>query len=400
MSILEAIPPSPCTNVDPVDAQSPDVVRMSLAAAMTLGFKQGLFYRNARLYCINLLLTYPGGCSARCAYCGLSARRPGQYGQKSFIRVTWPAYTVNDIIAAVRRRPKQVKRICISMITHQRAVQDTLTLCTRLRAAFDVPVSLLVSPTLVTPADLLDFKAAGADRIGVAVDLATPALFDRYRGAGVGGPHRWDTYWECLKNAAGIFGDGRIGPHLMVGMGETEQQMCAAIQRARDIGGRTHLFSFFPEAQSALAQHPQPPMEQYRRVQLARYLIDNGLARSDRMTYDGQGKIVDFGCPDTQLDAAIGSGEPFRTSGCEGYDGQVACNRPYANSRPGPDIRNYPFKPEEGDIRRIRRQMGKRSANMMGTCGRGALVDASDGRHSPTGDPEQSPSAEAGPSAR
>jgi biotin synthase-related radical SAM superfamily protein len=30
---------------------------MSLAAAMTLGYKPGLFYRDVRLYCINLLLT-------------------------------------------------------------------------------------------------------------------------------------------------------------------------------------------------------------------------------------------------------------------------------------------------------------------------------------------------------
>jgi lipoyl synthase len=357
MPHLESNPLSPCTTADPAEAQSPEAVRMSLAAAMTLGFKQGLFYRNARLYCINLLLTYHSGCAARCAYCGLSARRPGLYEQKSFIRVTWPVYTVTDIIAAIAQRTKRVKRICISMITHQRAVEDTKTLCARLRAAFDVPVSLLLAPTLVTKADLLDFKAAGADRIGVAVDLATPALFDHYRGTGVGGPHRWDTYWQCLETAAGIWGDGRVGPHLMVGMGETEQQMCAAIQRAHDLGGRTHLFSFFPEAQSALAEHPQPPMEQYRRIQLTRYLIDNGICRSDQMVYDDQGKIVDFNRPNTELDAIVDSGEPFRTSGCEGYDGQVACNRPYANSRPGPDIRNYPFAPDADDIRRIRRQM-------------------------------------------
>jgi len=58
------------------------------------------------------------------------------------------------------------------------------------------------------------------------------------------------------------------------------------------------------------------------------------------------------------LDEIIDSGAPFRTSGCEGYDGEVACNRPYANSRPGPDMRNYPFPPTPEDVRRIRCQMG------------------------------------------
>ena len=38
---------------------SPEYVRLSLAAAMTLGFAEGRFYRNARLGCINLLPHLP-----------------------------------------------------------------------------------------------------------------------------------------------------------------------------------------------------------------------------------------------------------------------------------------------------------------------------------------------------
>jgi lipoyl synthase len=107
-------------------------------------------------------------------------------------------------------------------------------------------------------------------------------------------------------------------------------------------GGTTHLFSFFPEAQSSLAEHVPPPMEQYRRIQLARYLIDKDLQRAEHLIYGDQGQIIDFNMTASGvLNEIIDSGEPFRTSGCEGYDGQVACNRPYANSRPGPDIRNY-----------------------------------------------------------
>lgn len=342
----------------PVELASPAGVRLSLAAAMTLGFKPGLFYRQARLYCINLLLTYAQGCAARCAYCGLSARRPGTYQTKSFIRVTWPLYPLNDIIRRIQDRRDRVKRICISMITHRRAVNDTLEICSQLRRMFDVPVSVLLSPTLLKRPNLLALKAAGADRAGVAIDLATPELFDRYRGAGVGGPHQWEIYWQCLKDAIDIWGEGNAGPHLMVGMGETEQEMCAAIQTARDWGGRTHLFSFFPEAGSALADHPQPPMEQYRRIQLARYLIDHCHQQASNMTFTASGQITAFNIPKSKLNTIINSGEPFRTSGCEGYDGQVACNRPYANSRPGPNIRNYPFMPDDNDVRRIRRQLG------------------------------------------
>lgn len=325
---------------------------------MTLGIKQGLFYRKARLHCINLLLTYDKGCTARCAYCGLSNKRPGSYTGKSFIRVTWPTVALEDIIERISTRQDRVKRVCISMVTNRRAIEDTKNICRKLRSSFDIPVSLLIAPTLLDRSDLLDFKAVGADRIGVAIDLATAELFDRYRGSGIGGPHKWYAYWDCLADAIDIFGTRCAGSHFMVGMGETEVEMCRTMQTLQDMGGWTHLFSFFPEAESAMANHSPPPMEQYRRVQLARYIIDEGLSHMETFSFDAGGKITDFGIPRKELDRIIDSGEPFRTSGCPGYDGRVACNRPFANSRPGPDMRNYPFAPDENDIRRIRGQLG------------------------------------------
>lgn len=340
--------------------QSPEYMRMSLAAAMTLGFKPGLFYRNAKLYCINLLLTYNEGCAARCAYCGLSKKRPGDYKQKSFIRVTWPTYATDEIIQRISGRLDRVKRICISMVTNKRAIQDTKEICRKMRDHFDVPVSLLVAPSILSYGDLEDFKSAGADKIGVAIDLATPELFDKFRGSGVGGPHRWDTYWQCLADSLRLFGKGNAGPHFMTGMGETEADMCGVIQRARDMGAETHLFSFYPESSSAMAVegYLPPPMDQYRRIQLARYIIDTGIGTAAHFRYDDAGRIESYGLVQRELDALIDSGRPFQTSGCSGYDGQVACNRPYGNSRPGPDMRNYPFLPDEADIRRIRKQMG------------------------------------------
>ncbi len=337
--------------------ESPEYLRMSLAAAMTLGFKQGLFYRDARLHCINLLLTYNSGCAARCAYCGLSNKRSGQYSDKSFIRVDWPTYLTTEIIQRIARRQQRVKRICISQITNKRAIMDTLTICRQLRANFDIPVSLLISPTIVTEQDLKDFKTAGADKIGVAIDLATPELFDHYRGSGVGGPHSWERYLKRLAQAIEIFGVRNAGSHFVTGMGETEKQMVEIIQRIQDMGGWTHLFSFYPEPGSGMSDHPMPAMDHYRRIQLARYILDEKLSRGEHFVYDQNGKIVNFGLTTQQLNPVIDSGQPFRTSGCEGYDGQVACNRPFANSRPGPGMRNYPFEPDEADIQLIRKQL-------------------------------------------
>jgi biotin synthase len=78
--------------------ESPEYVRLSLSAAMTLRLASGRFYRNARLYCINLLLTYSNGCVGRCSYCGLSREREGKYEEKSFIiRVAWPVYRLTTV---------------------------------------------------------------------------------------------------------------------------------------------------------------------------------------------------------------------------------------------------------------------------------------------------------------
>ena len=337
--------------------ESPEYVRTSIAAAMTLGFKKGRFYRNATSPCVNLLLSYDSGCAGNCGYCGLSHVRKGEYSDKSFIRVGWPSYTMDDIIDAINRSDDKVGRVCISMITNIRSIEDTIFITRKLRERIEQPVSLLITPTILTKDDLIRFRKAGADKIGVAVDCARPDLFDAIRGKGVNGPHHWERYWQCLEDAMEVFGEMNVGAHLIVGLGETEQEMISVIQRVHDMGGWTHLFSFFPEQDSALADHPQPPIGQYRRVQLARHLIDGNIASLDTFTFNDQGKLTSFGLPKERLTGIIATGKPFMTSGCPDRGGEVACNRPYANCVPGPEIRNFAFEPEEEDVAQITREL-------------------------------------------
>ena len=58
--------------------RSPDYVQMSTAAAITLGIMNGKMHRCACTRCLNLLLTYPEGCRANCAYCGLARHREAE----------------------------------------------------------------------------------------------------------------------------------------------------------------------------------------------------------------------------------------------------------------------------------------------------------------------------------
>ena len=343
--------------------ESPQYVRTSLAAAMTMGMAPGRFFRDAKLYCINLLLTYDGGCAGRCAYCGLSRVRETSkaWGENSFIRVDWPTVALDEVISRMSDDVcAHVERVCVSMITNGRARKDTIEVVEKLHKKFDT-ISALLTPTIIDKEWMNELKMAGADMVGIAVDAATPELFEKFRGSGVKGPHTWKKYWETVEEAVEVFGRNMVGIHLIVGLGETEKEMVDVIQRAQNMGVKTHLFSFYPEDGSPLQDHPQPPIGEYRRIQLARYLINNNIVSVNDLKFDESGQIKVFGATQKVLDDVIESGLPFLTSGCRGKTLENACNRPFANCNPfqaySGKFRNFPFQTNEEDIRNIRKQI-------------------------------------------
>jgi lipoyl synthase len=314
-------------------------------------------YRGAVNRCVNLLVHYPEGCTANCAYCGLARKRPGSFQEKSFIHVAWPLYAMTDIVDAINHAPSYVQRTCISMITNGKCRLHTIEMTKRLEKETHLPISLLISPTILKEHDLVEMKEAGADKIGVAIDLATPPLFDRYRGKGVAGPHKWEKYWKILEQGLNIFGHPHVGVHLMVGMGETEKEMISLMDRLWGMGVVTHLFSFFAEDASTLADRPQPRWPSYLKIQLARYLIEEGIDSYENMTFDPDGRITGFGIDSSQLERIISLGTPFMTTGCLGSDGQVACNRPFGNCLPDVKQWNYPYLPNEEETALIKRHI-------------------------------------------
>ncbi len=336
---------------------SPAYLQMSLAAAMTLGLRPGIFYRGAKLCCINLLLTYESGCAGSCAYCGLQRQRDGRFSEKSFIRVEWPTFPTEEILERTAARPDQIDRVCISMVTNRKAVADTVEVAERLRP-LGKAVSVLMAPTILDRDSIAALREAGVEIGSVAIDAATEDLFDKFRGRGVKGPHKWDRYWECLGEAVGIFGKRKAGCHLIVGLGETEAEMAATMQRVHDLGANVHLFSFYPEEGSALEGRDPCDAGQYRRMQLASYLITNGHTRFDAIEFDGSGRIRGYGVDSSEVEIVVQSGIPFMTSGCPGKDKLAACTRPYGDGPPG-DIRSYPFTPNMEDIAKIKMEMGE-----------------------------------------
>lgn len=345
--------------------RSPQYVQISSAAAITLGVTTGRMYGCSCTRCLNLLLTYPEGCRANCAYCGLARHREAErdFADRNFIRVDWPAVPMDVIVDKVAGDVENspFHRMCISMITHPRSDDDTVAVLKNWTERIDpdaIPVSILSNPTTMNRGDVVKLKDLGADIFTVAIDAATPEIFDRTRGKGVQSPHKWDKYWEIMLDARDVFGPQKFGAHIIVGMGETEYDVLQLVQQLVDLGGHSHMFCFFPEDGSLMDHLPATPRDQWRRVQLGRYLLDYCEKRVDHMKFDDQGRVTDFGIPRSELDDIIDAGIAFRTSGCPGkfQEDISACDRPYGDSPPS-DIASYPFQPKKKDIKKIRKQL-------------------------------------------
>lgn len=337
--------------------ESPDYVRTSLAAAMTLGLAPGRFYRDIRCGCINLLLHYEGGCRANCAYCGLARTRPVGDTSDTFIRVDWPAVSTAEVVERMARYQDRVRRVCISTVQHPRAYSDLVAVARLVLERVDRPLSALITATLMDRGRLQELKRTGVDMIGMGLDAASQRVFLRTRGKGVGGPHLWRKHWQVVDEAREVFGPWKANCHLIVGLGETDREMVDALYRLRQMEVFAYFFSFYPEPGSTMERRRRPPLVRYRRLQLVRHLIGAQRLQAAQVIYDERGRIAGLRMPPELVDRAIQDGAAFVTGGCPSRDGGLACTRPFANSRPGEPFRNYPLIPEEGDIPDIRRQL-------------------------------------------
>ncbi len=341
---------------------SPDWVRISTASALALRFRSGRFGRDFDFGGINLLLNYDSGCRSDCSYCGLARTRPGEYEDKSFIRVEWPLVNTDELIDRMVKYEDKLTRLCISMVTHGRAYADTLNITERIHAKVKAPLSLLVAPPTLDYARLEAFKAAGADMIGIGLDAVTEDLFRRHRtDVPSGGGLSWEKYWEVVDASRDIYGPWKVNCHTLVGLGETDHDMVDMFMRLRDREIFSYLFCFNPEPDSRLAEHPKSAVSRWRRMQLVKHLIETDGFGWDRFAFDSEGTLTAIhGLESDQTDhvvAAVEGGIPFMTDGCPGEEGEPGCTRPYGSWGPSEPIRDYPWLPTADDMVDIRSEL-------------------------------------------
>jgi len=325
----------------------PDNVRVSVGSAMVLGLLNG---RLDAMPMTAYLLTYrKGKCTANCGFCPQARESSGRADMLS--RVTWPVFptekVLDGMVKAVERG--EIKRVCLQALNYPEVFAHLMALVKAVYSRVKVPISMSCQPLNHENMQLL--AEAGAERIGIPLDAATKELFDKVKGYAAGGPYRWENQFKLLEEAVKIFGKGKVSTHLIVGLGETEKEMINTVQRCVDISVLPALFAFTSIPGTALENNPQPPVQQHRRIQLARHLIFSGIARCEDMHFDEKGGIIDFGVYEQTLMQIIQTGRPFRTSGCPN------CNRPYYNERPSGPIYNYPRPLTKEEIMQVMKEL-------------------------------------------
>ena len=325
----------------------PQQVRVSVGSAIVLGLLEGkLDAEPTTAY----LMTYKAGkCTANCSFCPQA--RSSLSKAELLSRVTWPVFPTKSVLKRIENAVNEgcIKRVCIQALNYTNVFGHLVALAKAIKQHTKVPVSVSCQP--LNSENIQRLAEAGVDRIGIALDAATEKLFDEVKGSVAGGPYNWKSQFRQLREAVEVFGKGNVSTHLIIGLGETEKEAVSIIQQCVGMHVLPALFAFTPIRGTALENKPQPQIESYRRVQLARYLIVNGAARYENMRFDVDGRIVDFSVKKETLKRVVETGQPFLTSGCPD------CNRPFYNEKPSGPIYNYPRKMRSEETAAIGQQL-------------------------------------------
>lgn len=328
-------------------AELPAQIRVSLGTAITLKLAEGKL--DAAPTTAYLMTYLDGKCSANCGFCPQA--REAKSSSRLLSRVIWPVFRTLEVILALDTAvtKKKISRVCIQALNYPSVFGDLEALIKEIKRHISVAISVSCQPQ--TPQNISRLKQAGADRLGIALDAATEAIFNKVKGQGAGGCYVWENQFRLFSEALTVFGAGNVSTHVIVGLGESEWDAVAVVERCMGLGVLPALFAFTPVRGTALEGYLAPDLGVYRRVQFARYLIVSKKVTSADIGFDDNGKITAFKVPKNVLQEAIESGLPFQTTGCPD------CNRPYYNEKPSGPLYNYPKMPNPKEIEQIKKEL-------------------------------------------
>ena len=304
------------------------MIRCSLGTAKVLGLKSV----KADALPTTAYLMIGDRCKFNCAFCA-QARDSGARADM-LSRVSWPDFEGEKVLKGLATPGAQenLERICFQVVQDHAALDETKSWVKEVQAHSQAPICVSAGPKNL--AEIEELITMGVDKVSIALDAATPEVFAKMKD-GV-----WQVRYELLLAAAERF-PGHMATHLIVGLGESEEEMIRRIQELCALGITVALFAFTPVKGTRLEDQKPPLLVHYRKIQAAQYLIQHGAPVHFVFR---EGKLVSYGIAKTELQTAFESGAAFCTSGCSG------CNRPYYNETPGQTLYNYPRPLTEEEV--------------------------------------------------
>ncbi|WP_214041160.1 radical SAM protein [Methanoculleus sp.] len=185
-------------------------------------------------------LTVSGTCIFCCRYCPV----PGLPGRRK---------EVAEIARMVGSVAGRIDAIAItsgvsSSIEEEEAY--VLDVVAALRS-FGLPIGVSIYPCPETPARL---HALGVAEVKFNIETATPELFRRMCP-----DLAWNAVWEALSSSVALFGRDRVYSNVIVGLGETDEDLERVMEDLAAIGVIPVLRPLTPAA--SLAGRPRPSAE-------------------------------------------------------------------------------------------------------------------------------------------
>lgn len=284
-------------------------------------------------------------CKANCLFCAQAYS--SQADLTHIARGLYIPFELDAVVARLKIAFARgyLARACIQTALYDSWWQDTVYLIKRIREKSTIPISLSVFPLSNEKYEVL--KTLGINELVIPLDACTQEIFNRIKGKGAGSPFIWEAHMYGILRASRIF--GKVGTHLIIGLGESDEDALAVISELWRNKVNPALFSY-TYIQGAQLQKSKEDIRHYRTVQLARYLIIRNIVDYPDMEFKN-GVLSNFGINSDVLIKIIENGEAFQTSGCRD------CNRPMANetfSR----MYNFPKKLNDREIESIKKELG------------------------------------------
>jgi biotin synthase-related radical SAM superfamily protein len=141
-----------------------------------------------------------------------------------------PRKTVEEIVALVGEVSDSVDAIALTSGVAHSVEEEEEYVCRVIEAlrGFNLPIGVSIFPTPATPARL---AALGVTEVKFNLEAATPALFASFCPG-----LSYDVVWDALAASILLFGRGHVFSNVIIGLGETDDEIDACVDRLVGLG--------------------------------------------------------------------------------------------------------------------------------------------------------------------